>query len=377
MVQGTQSLIRLASPDLHDEDLDRVLNVLKSGELVQGKAVEEFENLLSEFTQIPHAIAVSSCTAALHMALISLEIGPGDRVLVPAFTYPATANAVERCGANIELCDVDPLSYVVTPESIEHHIKSNIQNQFKALIVVHEFGFPADIKAISEITKRYGVLLIEDAACALGTSANGHHPGFYSDAACLSFHPRKAITTGEGGALLTSNKILMEKFKRLRNHGVNNQNGVFDFVDAGLNYRLTNFQAALGIGQLKRFQQELNVRKELVAIYMKELESLPQIRSPKSSPGHSWQSFMLITQPGKRDDIKRALANLQVESNLGAQALNCLTYYKNKYQFTQETCPNATMLFTRGLVLPLYGKLSPDNIRFISQCLKDVLGNHD
>jgi dTDP-4-amino-4,6-dideoxygalactose transaminase len=368
-------LIRLASPDLHDEDLDRVVNVLKSGELVQGKAVEEFENLLSEFSQIPHAIAVSSCTAALHMALISLDIGAGDRVLVPAFTYPATANAVERCGANVELCDVDPLSYVVTPEAIEQHLKSNIQNQFKALIIVHEFGFPANIKAISEITKQYGVSLIEDAACALGTCAYGHHPGFYSDVACLSFHPRKAITTGEGGALLTRNNILMEKFKQLRNHGINNHNGVFDFVEAGLNYRLTNFQAALGIGQLKRFQQELNTRKDLAAIYRQELESLPQIRLPKSSPGHSWQSFMITTQPGQRDGIKRSLADHQVESNLGAQALNCLTYYKTKYQFTQETCPNASILFTTGLVLPLYGKLTPDDIRYISQCLKDVLGN--
>jgi dTDP-4-amino-4,6-dideoxygalactose transaminase len=374
MVQGTQSLIRLASPDLHDEDLERVLNVLKSGELVQGKAVEEFENLLSEFTQIPHAIAVSSCTAALHLALISLEIGVGDRVLVPAFTYPATANAVERCGANIELCDVDPLSYVVTPESIEQHLKSNIQNQFKALIVVHEFGFPADMKAISEIAKRYGVLLIEDAACALGTSANGHHPGFYSDVACLSFHPRKAITTGEGGALLTSSSKLMEKFKQLRNHGINNHNGVFDFVEAGLNYRLTNFQAALGIGQLKRFQGELDARKKLAAIYVEELKSLTQIRLPKLSPGHSWQSFMITNQPGQRDGIKRSLADDKIESNLGAQALNCLTYYQNKYQFTQETCPNASMLFTAGLVLPLYGKLTPKNIRYICQCLKKILG---
>ena len=373
MVSGEYSLIRLASPDLRDEDLQRVLEVLKSGELVQGKLVHQFERLLSEFTKIPYCTTVSSGTAALHLALLALGVGRGDRVLVPAFTYPATANSVEITGASIELCDVDIHSYVVLANTIERALQANTDNQFKAVIIVHEFGFPVDIKEIAKIIKRFGVFLIEDAACALGTMADEHHPGFYSDVACLSFHPRKAITTGEGGALLTTNVALDTQFRRLRNHGISLDNGFMDFVEAGLNYRLTNFQAALAIGQLERFHAELSMRKNLAAVYFHELSNHPNISLPQYSSGHAWQSFMVILENTDREKIKKLLAEMGVESNLGAQALNCLTYYQNKYHYASSTSPNASKLFNQGLTLPLYGKLTEENIKFVSTQLKNAL----
>ena len=177
-------MIRLASPDIREEDIDRLLAVIRSGELVQGKSVEEFERTISEFSGIHHCAAVSSGTAALHLALVALGIGHGDRVLVPAFTFPATANAVERVGASVVLCDVAPGTYVVTPDAIEAALSSSRGAAIKAVILVHEFGFPAEVERIAQIARRHGAKLIEDAACALGTLADGHHPGRYSDVAC-------------------------------------------------------------------------------------------------------------------------------------------------------------------------------------------------
>jgi dTDP-4-amino-4,6-dideoxygalactose transaminase len=198
-------MIRLASPDIQETDITRVNEVLKSGNLVQGQFVEAFEKKLVEFSKIDNCALVTSGTAALHLSLLALGIKAGDWIIVPAFTFPATANAVEIIGANVLLCDVDPTQYVVQPEEIEKVILKNPDKPIKAIIVVHEFGFPAQIKAIAEISKRYNLFLVEDSACALGTIADGYHTGYYSDLACFSFHPRKAITTGEGGAILSRN----------------------------------------------------------------------------------------------------------------------------------------------------------------------------
>lgn len=366
-------MIRLASPDIREEDIDRLLAVIRSGELVQGKSVEEFERTVSEFSGIPHCAAVSSGTAALHLALMALGIGHGDQVLVPAFTFPATANAVECVGASVVLCDVAPGTYVVTPDAIDAALSSSKGSAIKAVILVHEFGFPAEVQRIAEIAKRHGVKLIEDAACALGTLADGHHPGQYSDVACLSFHPRKAITTGEGGALLSHNAALIEQLKRLRNHGIKIRDGGLDFTEAGLNYRLTNFQAALGIGQMLRFKDELIARKKLASHYRFRLAGTSQVTLPDDNSSHSWQSFMIIVEGMSRDLLKAGLLERGVESNLGAQALNCLSYFRTKYQTDEMLCPEATRLYQRGLVLPLYGKLTVEQIDTICEQLLVVL----
>jgi perosamine synthetase len=367
-------LIRLASPDIRQEDIDRLVKVLQSGELVQGKAVEAFEESLIAFSGIPCCAVVSSGTAALHLALLALGIGPGDSVLVPAFTFPATANVVESIGASVILCDVDPDTYVATPELIEAVLSSPQGQNIRAIMLVHEFGYPARVEEIASLARKYGIKLIEDAACALGTVADNHHPGFFGDVACFSFHPRKAITTGEGGALLSRDADLIGHVKRLRNHGIQLCDGRLDFTDAGLNYRLTNFQAALGIGQLERFHAELDARHRLADIYRTELAEVHEIALPAYHPGHSWQSFMLVIMvPSGRDQVRARMLEGGVECNLGAQALNCLTYYRKKYDLSESSCPNATLLYRHGLVLPLYGKLNPEEIRFICAALKRAL----
>ncbi|WP_074575948.1 DegT/DnrJ/EryC1/StrS aminotransferase family protein [Polaromonas sp. JS666] len=367
-------MIRLAVPDIRDEDIARMVEVVKSGQLVQGKAVEEFEAALVEFSGIPHCAAVSSGTSALHLALLALGIGPGDKVLVPAFTYPATANAVELVGGKVLLCDVDPQSYVVTPQAVEKVLASPEGRDIKAIMLVHEFGFPVEVKRIAELAASRGIKVIEDAACALGTVADGFHPGYYSDMACFSFHPRKAITTGEGGAMMSRNAELVTLSKRLRNHGTQPANGRMDFTEAGLNYRLTNFQAALGINQIARFAQELDSRKEMVKTYFARLAGNAQVELPQDNAGHSWQSFMVVIRGGARERVKAAMVDLGIEVNLGAHALNCLTYFQRKYGVDAASCPVSTMLYQDGLVLPLRSMLTPDELLFICDSLEKVVG---
>jgi dTDP-4-amino-4,6-dideoxygalactose transaminase len=368
-------LIRLAQPDIRSSDIEAVVEVLRSGDLVQGKWVARFEEALGRFTDLPHCAVVSSCTAALHLALLALGIRRGDAVLVPAFTFPATANVVENIGARIVLCDVDEHSYVMTPAGVERALHSD--PGVRAIILVHEFGYPAAIAEVAAIARKRGVRVIEDAACALGTLADGLAPGQLSDIACYSFHPRKAVTTGEGGALVSRDRDLVERVRRLRNHGMARTSEVaaWDFVEAGLNYRMTDFQAVLGVCQLERFPGELGSRQAQAKTYLAELAGLSAISLPLACDGHSWQSFMVVLDPAhERDQVRTALRAEGVEATIGAQALNCLSYFMQRYNLVDESCPQASRLFRHGLVLPLHGRLSTAQTVTICAALRRILG---
>ena len=367
-------MIRLSKPDLRDEDIARAVAVLRSGMLVQGENVAAFERALEKFSGLPHAVVVSSGTAALHLALWTLGIGPGDTVLAPAFTFPATANVIEALGAETELCDVDSTSYVVTPEAVAKRIAELKNRRLKAVMVVHEFGYPARIAEIADLCQKNGLLLIEDAACALGTVADGHHPGYYGDAACFSFHPRKAITTGEGGAVLTRRPDVAERVEMLRNHGMVKTGGGMDFQAAGLNYRMTDFQAALALGQMERFGDELACRRKLAEVYRRELRNTPGLGLPDIPEGHSLQSFMVVLAASmSRKEIMDGLLESGIQTNLGAQALNDLTYFRNQYGLDENSCPVATRLYQLGLALPLYGALMTEEIVRICSRLRELL----
>jgi dTDP-4-amino-4,6-dideoxygalactose transaminase len=231
------------------------------------------------------------------------------------------------------------------------------------------------VAGIREICQKQGLLLIEDSACALGTRVNGQHVGHYADASCFSFHPRKAITTGEGGAVISHNPQLMERISRLRNHGI--QTGVaempggIDFVEAGLNYRLTDFQAALALGPLERFPEELNRRSALAKVYLQELSSIDGLRMPQIPEGHALQSFMLVLPPQvNRNALIQQLRAEGIQTNLGAQALHCLSYYRKQYALQPSDFPVAAELYYHGLVLPLYGQLSESDVKHITACLQ-------
>jgi len=369
-------VIKLAVPDIRQDDLESCMEVLQSGNLVQGVHVEQFEKSLAQSSDnFGRFCAVSSGTAALHLALKALGITRGDCVIVPDFTFPATANVVENLGAEVLFCDVDPSTYCVTPELIKNVI-STYNGPIKALIVVHEFGYPAPIQSICDVAGKNNIHVIEDSACALGTVADGHHVGYYSACACFSFHPRKAITTGEGGAVLSKDESIIEKIGQLRNHGMKAMDGHIDFFEPGLNYRMTDFQAALALGQLHRFPAEIEKRRQLAELYQIFLQDEINLELPRLEPGHSYQSFMVrLADHINRQKVIDSLLTKGIQTNLGAQALHRLHYYQAQYGRTDSEYPISSQLYDYGLVLPLYGSLKEKEIRIVSNELKKVLNN--
>ena len=369
-------MIRLSVPDIQESDIARVVEVLRSGNLVQAVEVAGFEQALAEYTHIEHVAAVSSGTAALHLSLLVLHLRPGDAVIVPAFTFPATANVVEAVGAKVVLCDVDPTTYVMTPEVFEACIQRHRNDSLRAVIVVHEFGYPAQITGICAVAKKNNLRVIEDAACALGTTSDGVHVGGFGDQGCFSFHPRKAVTTGEGGLVVSRDRALIESVKDLRNHGMRVTGSARDFIVAGLNYRMTEFQAALGTRQLARFPQQIRDRRKLAEYYRDLLHGDSRVTLPSSDPGHTWQTFMVTLGPGQdRDKVIIALGAKGIQANLGAQAINCLAYYRGRYGWGPDNCPVAARLYSHGLALPLHGRMVEADVRRVVAAVRSALAS--
>ncbi|NRR23244.1 DegT/DnrJ/EryC1/StrS aminotransferase family protein [Brevibacillus sp. MS2.2] len=369
-------MIRLTQPYISSDEIHAMTEVLQSGMLVQGRRVQEFEQNLATYMQVNYVSVVSSGTAALHLALAALELGRGDAIIAPSFTFPATVNVVELQGARPVLVDVTSGSFNIDPKQLKDTIKTwNGPEKLKAIIVVHEFGAPADMEIIMNIAKEHDLYVIEDAACALGSISNGKHVGCLGDIGCFSWHPRKSITTGEGGAIVAKSESLHQKINILRNHGIQRlEDGSIDFIVPGFNYRLTEFQAVLGNLQLQRFQYNLEKRKQLVKVYKRELESVEYITLPEMIDGHSWQTFMIVlnTQHDRAKVIK-CLAEKGIEANLGAQAIHMMSYYKEKYHFGLNQFPNAKLFYEKGLALPLHPLLTEEEITYISHTLREVL----
>lgn len=369
-------MLRLSIPNIGEEAIEAVAHVIRSGQLVHGPESEFFEAELVAYLGCKEAILVSSGTAALHLALVALNIGPGDAVLVPDFTFPATANAVKLVGATPVMIDVKPGSYCIDLEKLHETIKQwEGPQQLRAIIPVHEFGYPVDMTAVTSLAKNYDLIVIEDAACALGATHNGIKVGTFGQVGCFSFHPRKTLTTGEGGLLVTNDSVLAARMRRLRSHGVVRTDTGMQFLEAGYNYRLTNFQAAMGRVQLPHLDSWIARRHELAAIYQLELTKLAEqakLILPTEHIGHSWQTFMLVLPSGiDRDEVIAQLRERGIEGNLGAQSLSCLNIYQSS--INRSEFPVAEMLYKKGLALPFCEQLSEDNIRHVVHSLSEVI----
>lgn len=371
----SQKFIPLMVPDIRDEDILEVEKVLRSGMLVQGERVRVLENEFAKYSGTKHAVAVSNGTASMHIALKSLGVGLGDEVIVPAFSYIATANVVELVGATPVFVDVDLDTFNIDVNQIE----SKITNKTRAILPVHEFGLPCDIEEVVRIAKKYGLYVIEDAACGLGSKYKDQHVGSFGVCGSFSFHPRKAITGGEGGMLVTNDSDLAEKFRTLRNHGISNINGINQFVEAGFNYRLTDIQAALIASQFKRIDKILYDKNKLAKIYNYELKSFDKIILPVIPPLniHSWQTMHIILSKNiDRDQIKQRLYSKGVESNYGAQCIPYQQYYTSKYKLDcKELFPNSLFAFNHGLALPLYERLNKKQVLNICRLIKNCILN--
>jgi perosamine synthetase len=349
-------IIPLASPDIRESDIAAVGAVLRSGMLVQGSIVREAEAAIVSFTGASHAGLLSNGTASLHLALLALGVGPDDEVILPAFSYVATANVVELVGARCVFVDIDLNSFNIRPERIEEQITPRT----KAIMPVHEFGLCADMTRIMGVARSHDIPVIEDAACAIGSKHVGKQAGTFGDFGSFSFHPRKSVTSGEGGCLVTANPALDERIRTLRNHGIAPDSSPMDFVEAGFNYRMTDFQAALLYGQIKRLSATLARKRAIAVCYLSEIRNqmvtLPSV--PEDSE-HSWQTFhLLLESETQRDALSAHLRRSGIMSNYGAQCIPAMRYYKKKYgnNFWKEF-PDAFRAYTCGLAIPLYDKL--------------------
>jgi perosamine synthetase len=331
--------LRLARPDVGDAELAAVAEVLESGQLTMGRRVEEFERALARAVGTADAVVVSSGTAALHLALLALGIGSGDEVIVPAYTFPASANAVELCGGRAVLADVDPDSFLVRPELVAEAVTPRT----RAVLAVHLFGRPVAWEELQAAIPQ-DVPLLEDAAGALGARYRDTPCGALGVLACLSFHPRKIVTTGEGGAVTTDEPELAAAVRRLRHHGI--AGSPTDIAVPGFNYRLPDVLCALGIPQLERLDSLLAARERVAGWYEERLGHL--VGTPRAGDGdrHGWQAYVVTLD--RRDDALAGLRAEGIEAQIGTYAVHRLTSYHDRGSF-----PGADRAFERALALPL------------------------
>jgi perosamine synthetase len=363
VVQGSQAgsdVIRLGRPDVGEPELAEIRDVLESGQLTMGPKVAEFEELLADAAGTTHAVAVSSGTAALHVAVLALGLGPGDEVLVPAYTFPATGNVVALAGAKPVLVDVDPVTMNMDPEDAH----ARVTPETKAILAVHLFGRPAPLDRYPELP------ILEDAAGALGASRGGEPCGSLGLLGCFSFHPRKIVTTGEGGAVTTSDAAIAERARSLRHHGWSPSDRFDDLPEPAYNYRLSDVLCALGIPQLRRLG-ELHANYERIARGYAERLAHLSVTVPGTDAGdvHGWQAYVI--QLDRRDEVMAELRAQGIQCQIGTYALHRLGAYRDQGAF-----PGADAAFERALALPLHQRLTEAEQDRVAEALDRVVSHH-
>lgn len=374
-------MIPVAKPFLSEEDAKAAHDTILSGWITQGPRVQEFEEKFAKYTGAKFAVAVSNCTTALHLAFIVSGIKEGDEVICPSLSYIATANSIRYVGAKPIFCDVDPFSFNIDVESAEKLITSKT----KAILIVHQIGLPADIDGFKSLCKKYNLKLIEDAACAAGSIYKEDKIGSHSDLVCFSFHPRKVLTTGDGGMITTSSHEYYERLKLLRQHGMSVNDRVRhssktlifeDHLELGYNYRLTDIQAAVGIKQLEKLDWLIEERRKIAYKYNQAFSGIKTVRIPKESEGYftNWQSYMLYIIPGgrlTRNELMQKLLDKGISTRRGIMTAHRETAYKKEYSnlklsISEDLCDNS-------IVLPLYVPMKQEDVSFVIESVLDLL----
>ncbi|MEE9441114.1 MAG: DegT/DnrJ/EryC1/StrS family aminotransferase [candidate division Zixibacteria bacterium] len=383
-----------------------VCEVLRSGWVVQGPKVAEFEKKFASFVNAPNAIAVSSCTTGLHLALRVMGIGPGDEVLLPSFTFVATANSVEYTGAKPVFIDIDPWTFNVNPVSVSvylNKLKSAGQKLPKAIIPVSLFGLCADMESINEIARKYNLIVIEDAACGMGATRAGNHAGNEADMAVFSFHPRQAITTGEGGMIITKDNDIADKLRVMRNHGASEsdierhiaEGGSLlpEFNSLGYNYRMTDLQGAVGVAQMEKAREIFENRRRAAARYDYFLQDIKGIETPYLPDGynHAYQSYVCMYKFNamtgdryinwdtienwntERNRLMKGLQEQGIAARQGTHAVHTLGYYKDKYGYEDHDFPYSYIADRLSIALPIFPQITSGQQGLVVDILNTIV----
>lgn len=373
--------IAISLPSTGDDEWQAVREPLKTGWLTQGPKVAAFEKAFAERHQVKHSLATTSCTTGLHLILAAAGIGAGDEVIVPAFTWVSTANVVLYCGATPVFVDVSPITNNINTEDL----LKRITPKTKAVIAVHLFGLCADIPDIRAVLPP-GVLLVEDCACAAGASLNGIPAGGLGDAGAFSFHPRKSITTGEGGMVTTNDDALAERANILRNHGASiseeqRHHGpspylLPEFNLLGFNYRMTDIQGAVGLVQLGKLDRFITERQKWAEFYREQLSVIPWLRLPwfPTNGNHAWQAFVTYVDPDKspisRNQIMEKLQSQGVATRPGTHAVHMLGYYRDALGLMPDDFPGAKQCNDNTMAIPLHNRMTSEDYEYVVKSLK-------
>lgn len=368
-------MIPLFRPYFDSEELNEIKEVLNSGWVSQGPKVKEFEDKVVDYVGTKYAIAVTNCTAALHLALLSLDIGIGDEVLVADYTFPATGHSVLYCGAKPVFVDVHPGTFNIDTDKIEENITENT----KAIIPVHTFGQSADMDEVMEIAHTYDLKVVEDAACALGAKYKSNNVGTIGNIGCYSFHARKGITTGEGGMVVTNDKTLAERIRYLSVFGMEtsheresaDQITIPIFSGMGYNYKMSDISAAVGVTQMKKIDTIIKRKRELARYYDEILEEIEGVNAPyvNENSTHIYQSYVtLLNKQINRNELINILRKKGIQTQIGTYSSYLQPIYNSK-----EKCPNSKDVFDRALALPMYYTLQNDEVDFVCETLRTTL----
>ncbi len=372
------SNIQISTPSIGQEEYKSLEQTLMSGWVTQGPKVREFEEQFADYHKVNSALAVTSCTTGLQLILAALDIGSGDEVIVPAFTWVSTANVVVHAGATPVFVDIDLDTYNINPEKI----KEKVTTKTKAIIAVHLFGLCADMEGIQSAAP--GIPIIEDAACAVGAKHPHGFAGTLGIAASFSFHPRKTITTGEGGMVTTNDENFAKRMDVLRNHGASiseeqRHHGpkpyvLPDFNECGFNFRMTDIQGCIGVEQMKKLPKLLAEKAEKAELYSAKLSELEWLQTPLVSGGfdHGWQAYVCQVSKEKgynfRNQLMDYLQDKGISTRPGTHAVHMLDYYKTKFDIGEDDFPNAKAADKLSIALPLHSKMTEDDYhRVISE----------
>lgn len=375
--------IAISLPSTGDEEWEATREPLLSGWLTQGPKVAAFERAFASRHGVAHALATTSCTTGLHLILAAMGVGPGDEVIVPAFTWVATANVVVYCGATPVFADVDRHTNNMDPADVARRLTPRT----KAVIAVHLFGLCADMDALRAVVPSH-VPIIEDAACAAGASYKGRPAGALGLAAAFSFHPRKSITTGEGGMATTNDAGLADIANMLRNHGASlseeqRHNGprpylLPEFNLLGYNYRMTDLQGAVGLVQLGKLDRFIAERAQWADFYARALDGIDWLRAPvvPQDGQHAWQAYVLYVDPAKapmsRNDIMERLQALGISTRPGTHAVHMLGYYAQRYGLRPDDFPAARDCNDNTMAIPLHNRMADADYAYVVDALRQI-----